>query len=129
MNIIPPDNAVCKYFLRKIAYILPNRSIIIEKGVGTHSQEYEFLENDIDNYLKSNNYLIKLAKIIYFTFLNNKENLSYEIIQNCKNNLNFNYKKLSLENYSNDNPDEALNPSTEAILLLFDRKRLVFRCT
>ena len=46
---------------------------IIEKGVGTHSQEYEFLENDIDNYLKSNNYLIKLAKIIYFTFLNKKK--------------------------------------------------------
>ena len=99
---------------------------IIEKGVGTYSEEYKFLKGDIDYYLKSNNYLIKLAKIIYFTFLNNKENLSYEIIQNCKNNLNFNYKNLSLNNYSKDNPDEALNPSTEAILLLLDRKRLYY---
>ena len=41
---------------------------IIEKGVGTYSKEYKFLKGDIDYYLKSNNYLIKLAKIIYFIF-------------------------------------------------------------
>ena len=99
---------------------------IIEEGVGTHSQEYEFLKDDIDNFLNSNNYLIELAKIIYFTFINNKENLSYEIIQNCKNNLNFNYKTLSLKNYTKDNPDEALNPSTEAILSFFDKKGLYY---
>ena len=120
------ENEKIENNIKKYEPFIEDLKKIIEEGVGTYSQEYDFLRGYIDDFLKANNYLIKLAKIIYFTFLNNKENLSYEIIQNCKNNLNFNYKNLSLENYTKDNPDEALNPSTEGLLLLIDRPRLYY---
>ena len=74
----------------------------------------------MEEFLKVNNYLIKLAKIIYFTFIHNENNLSFEIIQNCKHNLNFNYNELSLNNYTKDNPDESLGPSVEGILRLLE---------
>ena len=120
------ENEKIENNIKKYEPFIEDLKKIIEEGVGTYSQEYDFLRGYIDDFLKANNYLIKLAKIIYFTFLNNKENLSYEIIQNCKNNLNFNYKNLSLENYTKDNPDEALSPSTERLLLLIDRPRLYY---
>ena len=120
------ENEKIENNIKKYEPFIEDLKKIIEKGVGTYSEEYNFLKGYIDNFLKANNYLIKLAKIIYFTFLNNKENLSYEIIQNCKNNLNFNYKNLSLENYTKDNPDEAISPLTEGFFLLFDRGRLYY---
>ena len=98
----------------------------VDKAVGTYSQKREFLASYLKEFLKVNNYLIKLAKIIYFTFIHNENNLSFEIIQNCKHNLNFNYNELSINNYTKDNPDESLGPSVEGILRLLEPERLYY---
>ena len=115
------ENNILKFdsFIEKI-----NKTI--DKGVGTYGQERDFLKSDIEEFLKINKYLIKLAKIVYFTFIHNEKNLSYEIIQNCKNNLNFNYNELLLDNYTKDNPDESLGAQVEGIFRLFEKKRLYY---
>ena len=115
------ENNIIKFepFIEKVKKVIDN-------GVGTYGQERDFLESDIEEFLKINNYLIKLAKIIYFTFIHNENNLSYEIIQNCKNNLNFNYNELLLDNYTKDNPDESLGEQVEGIFRLLEKKRLYY---
>ena len=115
------ENNIIKFepFIEKVKKVIDN-------GVGTYGQERDFLESDIEEFLKINNYLIKLAKIIYFTFTHNENNLSYEIIQNCKNNLNFNYNELLLDNYTKDNPDESLGEQVEGIFRLLEKKRLYY---
>ena len=115
------ENNIIKFepFIEKVKKVIDN-------GVGTYGQERDFLESDIEEFLKINNYLIKLAKIIYFTFIHNENNLSYEIIQNCKNNLNFNYNELLLDNYTKDNPDESLGAQVEGIFRLLEKKRLYY---
>ena len=65
----------------------------------------ENLAGNNDNYklfYEKNKKLLNFAEIIFSTYLKNKEdnNLSYEIIRNCKYCLKFKYKKLSLENDS-----------------------------
>ena len=115
------ENNIIKFepFIEKIKKV-------IDKGVGKFGQERDFLKSDIEEFLKINNYLIKLAKIIYFTFIHNENNLSYEIIQNCKNNLNFNYNELLLDGYTKDNPDESLDAQVEGIFRLLEKKRLYY---
>ena len=53
------ENNIIKFepFIEKIKKV-------IDKGVGKFGQERDFLKSDIKEFLKINNYLIKLAKII-----------------------------------------------------------------
>ena len=115
------ENNIIKFepFIEKIKKVIDN-------GIGKYGQERHFLESDIEEFIKINNYLIKLAKIIYFTFIHNENNLSYEIIQNCKNNLNFNYNELLLDDYTKDNPDESLDAQVEGIFRLLEKNKLYY---
>jgi len=58
--------------------------------------------NTYQLFYEKNKKLLNFAEIIFSTYLKNKEdnNLSYEIIRNCKYCLKFKYKELSLENDS-----------------------------
>ena len=58
--------------------------------------------NNYKSFYKTNKKLLNFAEIIFSTYLKNKEdnNLSFEIIRNCKYCLKFKYKELSLENDS-----------------------------
>ena len=65
----------------------------------------ENLTKNDENYrlfYEKNKKLLNFAEIIFSTYLKNKEdnNLSFEIIRNCKYCLKFKYKELSLENDS-----------------------------
>ena len=115
------ENNIIKFepFIEKIKKVIDN-------GIGKYGQERDFLESDIEEFIKINNYLIKLAKIIYFTFIHNENDLSYEIIQNCKNNLNFNYNELLLDGYTKDNPDESLDAQVEGIFRLLEKNKLYY---
>ena len=110
------ENNIIKYkpFIEKV-----NKTI--DEGVGTYGQERDFLKSYIEEFLKINNFLIKFAKIIYYTYIHNEKCLSYEIIQNCKNNLNFNYNDLLLDGYTRNNPDESLGQA-EFFYRIFEKK-------
>ena len=58
--------------------------------------------NEYQSFYETNKKLLNFAEIIFSTYLKNKEdnNLSFEIIRNCKYCLKFKYKELSLENDS-----------------------------
>ena len=58
--------------------------------------------NNYKLFYEKNKKLLNFAEIIFSTYLKNKEdnNLSFEIIRNCKYCLKFKYKELSLENDS-----------------------------
>ena len=114
------ENNIVKYepFIEKV-------NNTIDEGVGTYVQDRDFLKSYIEEFLKINNYLIKFAKIIYFAYIHNEKCLSYEIIQNCKNNLNFNYNDLLLDGYTRNNPDESLGQA-EWFFRIFEKKRLYY---
>ena len=58
--------------------------------------------NNYKSFYETNKKLLIFAEIIFSTYLKNKvdNNLSFEIIRNCKYCLKFKYKELSLENDS-----------------------------
>ena len=90
-NIDNYENFVKK--LRKVVKV----GIGFSKGIDISS-----LKEDLDYFIETNNALFKLAKIIYQTYVENEDNLCYEIIQNCRKCLNFNYQELSLNGYSGE---------------------------
>ena len=78
----------------------------IKVAIGYADEPYiESLKSDIEYFIKRNDLLYELSKIIYNTYLENENNLSYEIIQNCRKCLNFNYEDLNIEGYSSSDDD------------------------
>ena len=76
---------------------------VVKVGIGfTKGLHISTLKEDLDYFIETNDLLFKLAKIIYQTYVENEKNLCYEIIQNCRKCLNFNYQELSLNGYSGE---------------------------
>ena len=76
---------------------------VVKVGIGfTKGLHISTLKEDLDYFIETNDLLFKLAKIIYQTYVENEKNFYYEIIQNCRKCLNFNYQELSLNGYSGE---------------------------